>query len=68
MAYTTDQLTALETALAKGEKSVTFADRTIVYRTVDEMLSAMREIKRNLALSVAAPTVRHIRVNSEKGF
>ena len=33
MAYTEAQLTALETALAKGEKRVSFGDKTVEYRT-----------------------------------
>ena len=37
MAYTEDQLTALETALAKGEKRVTFGDKTVEYRSVEEL-------------------------------
>ena len=34
MAYTEEQLTLLEAALAKGEKRVTFGDKTVEYRTV----------------------------------
>ena len=36
MAHTEDQLTALEAALAKGERRVTFGDKTVEYRTVEE--------------------------------
>jgi hypothetical protein len=35
MAYSQAQLEALEAALAKGERRVTFADKTVEYRTVE---------------------------------
>lgn len=45
MAYTEAQLraniTALETALTRGERSVSFADRNVVYRTVEEIREAI---------------------------
>jgi hypothetical protein len=69
MAYTQDQLTALELAIAKGERSVSFGDRTVVYRGVDEMLSAMRVIKNDLQANIGGlPPLRQIRVNTSKGF
>ena len=73
MAYTQDQLTALEAALAKGEKRVTFGDKTVEYRSVDELRAAIREVKRGLfeqavdtGLWPGAP--RQIRVTTGKGF
>ena len=48
MAYTQDQLTALEIALARGEHRVTFADKTVEYRSVDDLKAAIREVKRGL--------------------
>ena len=44
MAYTEIQLQALESALAKGERRVTFADKTVEYRSVDELMAAIREV------------------------
>jgi hypothetical protein len=73
MAYTQDQLTALEAALAKGEKRVTFGDKTVEYRSVEELRAAIREVKRGLfeqavetGLWPGAP--RQIRVTTGKGF
>lgn len=73
MAYTQEQLDALEAALARGEKRVTFADKTVEYRSVDELLAAIREIKRELDRQAAdtglwpkAP--RQVRVTTNKGF
>jgi hypothetical protein len=37
MAYTQAHLDALEAALAKGEKRVAFGDKTVEYRSIDEL-------------------------------
>ncbi|WP_445938364.1 phage head-tail joining protein [Pseudomonas sp.] len=73
MAYTQAQLDVLEAALAKGEKRVTFGDKTVEYRTVDELKTAIDLVKRDLfeqavdtGLWPGAP--RQIRVTTGKGF
>ena len=73
MAYTAEQLTALESALAKGERRVTLGDKTVEYRTVEELQEAIKEVKRGLYEQAAdtglwprAP--RQIRVTTRKGF
>jgi hypothetical protein len=48
MAYTQAHLDALEAALAKGEKRVTFGDKTVEYRTVDELKAAIDVVKRDI--------------------
>ena len=73
MAYTEDQLTALEAALAKGEKRVTFGDKTVEYRSVDELKEAIRAVERGLAEQAAQtglipPPARQIRLTTTKGF
>ena len=73
MAYTEDQLTALEAALAKGEKRVTFGDKTVEYRSVEELKEAIRAIERGLAEQAAQtglipPPARQIRLTTTKGF
>lgn len=72
MAYTEEQLSALEAALAKGEKRVTFGDKTVEYRSVEELRQAIFEVERGLYEQAAdtglwprAP--RQIRVNTSKG-
>jgi hypothetical protein len=65
MAYTQDQLTALEVALARGEHRVTFADKTVEYRSVDDLKAAIREVKRGLG---SANSPRQIRISTDKGF
>lgn len=73
MAYTEDQLTALEAALAKGEKRVTFGDKTVEYRSVEELKEAIRAVERGLSEQAAntgliPPAPRQIRVTTGKGF
>ena len=73
MAYTEVQLQALEAALAKGERRVTFADKTVEYRSVEELKDAIREVKRGLLEQAAASGLwpgapRQIRVTTGKGF
>ena len=72
MAYSQAQLDALEAALAKGERRVTFGDKTVEYRTVEELEAAIKEVKRglfddavNTGLWPRAP--RQIRVTTRKG-
>lgn len=71
MAYTQSQLDALEAALAKGERRVSFGDKTIEYRTVEELAAAIREVKRGLFEDAVATglwpgTPRQIRVTTRK--
>ena len=73
MAYTEDQLTALEVALAKSEKRVTFGDKTVEYRSVEELKEAIRAVERGLAEQAAQtglipPPARQIRLTTTKGF
>jgi len=71
MAYTQSQLDALEAALAKGERRVSFGDKTIEYRTVEELAAAIREVKRGLFDNAVATGLwpgapRQIRVTTRK--
>ena len=73
MAYTEAQLQALETALAKGEHRVSFGDKTVEYRSVDEIKAAIREVRRCISEQAAATGLwpgppRQIRVTASKGF
>jgi hypothetical protein len=73
MAHSQEHLTALETALAKGEKRVTFGDKTVEYRTVEELQSAIDAVKRDLHDQAVASGLwpkapRQIRVTTSKGF
>ena len=73
MAYTQEQLSALEAALAKGEKRVTFGDKTVEYRSVEELKEAIRAVERGLAeqaaqTGISPPPARQIRLTTTKGF
>ena len=73
MAYTQAHLDALEAALVKGEKRVAFGDKTVEYRSIDELQAAIRAVKRDIFEQAAATGLwpgapRQIRVTTRKGF
>jgi hypothetical protein len=73
MAYTETDLQRLEAALAKGERRVTFMDKTVEYRTVEELKAAIKEVKRGLLQQAQDTglwpgTPRQIRITTSKGF
>lgn len=73
MPYLESQLQALQDALATGERRVTFADKTVEYRSVDELKAAIREVQNDLSAQAARqgrrpPKTRQIRVTTQKGF
>lgn len=71
MAYTQEQLIALESALAKGERRVSLGDKMVEYRSIDELRLAIRDVQRGLFEQAAATGLwprapRQIRVNTSK--
>lgn len=71
--YTEAQLQGLRDALAKGEKRVSFGDKTIEYRTVEELQAAIAAVEAALhrdavATGLVARAPRQIRLNTGKGF
>ena len=71
--YTEAQLQALRDALARGEKRVTFGDKTVEYRTVDELRAAIAEVeaamhKDAVSTGLYPRAPRQIRVTIGKGF
>lgn len=72
MAYTQADLDALQAALAKGEKRVSFGDKTVEYRSVEELQAAIRQVKRDLFEQAVATGLwpgapRQIRLHTTKG-
>ncbi|WKB54371.1 phage head-tail joining protein [Eleftheria terrae] len=68
MAYSEEDLRRVQAALAKGERRVSFGDKTVEYRDVAELQTALREVKRDLAAQgVTARPPRQIRVTTSKG-
>ncbi|PVZ43941.1 phage head-tail joining protein [Pseudomonas sp. CC120222-01a] len=61
MAYTKAHLDAVERAIARGEKIVRYSDRTVEYRTVDELIKA-RDLIRAELTNAAGPRSRVVRV------
>ncbi len=49
MAYTQKHLDLVERAIARGEKIVRYEDRTVEYRSVDELIQARDLIRTELA-------------------
>lgn len=61
MAYTQKHLDAVERAIARGEKIVRYTDRTVEYRSIDELLKA-REVIRTSLTEAAGPRSRVVRL------
>jgi hypothetical protein len=55
MAWTTQQLAALETEIAQGTTRVTFEGRTVEYRSLAEMIRLRDLMRRELATAASAP-------------
>ncbi|HCF7066359.1 hypothetical protein P3764_02015 [Pseudomonas aeruginosa] len=68
MTYTTTQLEALKRALATGERRVSFGDKTVEYRSVEELQAAIRTVEAEIARNAGASPKRQIRVTTAKGF
>jgi hypothetical protein len=73
MSFSQAQLEALQAALTQGERRVSFGDKTVEYRSVDEIRQAIREVKRGLSEQAASTGLwpgapRQIRMTTSKGF
>ena len=64
MAYTDADLTAIRQAIARGELMVQFADRSVRYRSMDELLRA----EAHIATALASPRAKQTLVVASKGF
>jgi hypothetical protein len=67
MAWTQQQLDAIETAIASGELTVRFGDRTVTYRSMDELLQARAVIKNALDAEAGTITDRFSFAQTSKG-
>ena len=63
MGYAQSDLDAVRSAIAKGEKTVSFADRSVTYRSIAELVEAERLIAADLA-----PRSKQSLGVSSKGF
>jgi len=68
MTYTESDLTTLKKALANSERRVSFGDRSVEYRSIEELKVAIREVEADLARTTGKRKSRQIRVTTQKGF
>ena len=68
MTYTPADLEALQQALISGERRVSFGDKTVEYRSVAELQSAIRTVAAALARKQGTTPARQVRVTTNKGF
>ena len=68
MTYTEADLATLKKALANSERRVSFGDRSVEYRSIDELKTAIREVEADLSRSAGKAKTRQIRVTTSKGF
>ena len=67
MTYTEDQVRALREALTSGVLTVSYDGKSVTYRSVDEIKTALTEIE-NARARDAGRQVRQIRIVGNKGF
>ena len=67
MAWTQTQLDAVEAAIASGELTVRFGDRTVTYRSMDELLKARAVIQEALDAESGTTTDRFSFAQTSKG-
>lgn len=65
MSYSAAQITALEAAIATGALQVRYGDRSVTYRSLDEMRSVLAELKGQVQGVVRT---RQVRLRTNKGF
>ena len=68
MTYTPEHLQALREALASGEHRVTYEGKSIEYRSVADLKSAIAEIEATIARESGAAKSRQIRVTTSKAL
>ena len=51
MAYTIEQYNALQAAIAEGALSVRYADKSVTYRSLDEMMRILKHMATDLGLN-----------------
>ncbi len=67
MAYTLEQYQALQAAIAGGELSVRYADRSVTYRSIAEMLQILRLMENELGLNADSNGGRRL-TSFSKGY
>lgn len=57
MAFSQEQLSAIEAGIAAGTTSISYEGRSVTYRSLDEMLRIRALIRQSLGLTPRAVTV-----------
>ena len=69
MAWTQTDLDALDAAIASGERTVQYDDRSVTYRSPEEQLHVRAVIKRALDAAAEATSVpKQVRMFTRKGW
>lgn len=68
MAFTPDDLTVVDQAIASSKLTVKYADRLVTYRSMDELIKAKTLIEEELAATSNTPIRRQIRIVSSSGW
>ena len=66
--YTSEHLRALREALASGEHRVTYDGKSIEYRSVADLKSALAQVEASLARAGGRTKSRQIRITTAKGL
>lgn len=66
--YTDADLTVVRAALLKGERTVQFADRSVTYRSVDELLKVEARILADLAAASSVTRSKQTLGVASRGF
>ena len=67
MAYTQTQLNTLQAAIASGALTVKYADKTTIYRSLNEMKEIARDMTREINGSDSNPS-KTVGIRSGKGL
>lgn len=67
-AYTETDLAAIRATIAKGELRVDFADRSVTYRSMDELLRAEALIAQSVAEQAGTTRPKQYLAYAAKGF
>ena len=66
MSYTTTQRDALRQAIASGVLRLTYDGKTVEYRSMTELQTALREVEAGLAKEAGQKTIRRIKIYADK--
>lgn len=66
VAYTIEQLDALDAAIAEGALVVAYSDKRVQYRSLDEMIRIRKLMRDELGLNGTSGGIRFVSVS--KGF